>query len=183
SFLIIGVFLLLGKLIRFNTKWLRRLFLPSSIIGGFLALLVGPQVLGRLSSTVLNEGSFFYNGLIPEFILDAWSSLPGMFINIVFAALFLGQTVPSVKKIWDNAGPQIVMGHTVSFGQYAIGTLLTYFILTPVFGTNPLAAGLIEIAFVGGHGTAAGLGPTFNELGFPEGADLALGLATIGILV
>lgn len=183
SFLIMGVFLLLGKLIRFNTKWLRRLFLPSSIIGGFLALLVGPQVLGRLSSTVLNEGSFFYNGLIPEFILDAWSSLPGMFINIVFAALFLGQTVPSVKKIWDNAGPQIVMGHTVSFGQYAIGTLLTYFILTPVFGTNPLAAGLIEIAFVGGHGTAAGLGPTFNELGFPEGADLALGLATIGILV
>ncbi|GAA0358299.1 sodium/glutamate symporter [Alkalibacterium iburiense] len=182
SFLIIGVFLLLGKLIRFKTKWLRRLFLPSSIIGGFLALIVGPQVLGRITSTVLNEGSFFYNGLIPEFILDAWSPLPGMFINIVFAALFLGQTVPSVKKIWNNAGPQIVMGHTVSFGQYAIGVLLTYFVLTPVFGTNPLAAGLIEIAFVGGHGTAAGLGPTFNELGFPEGADLALGLATIGIL-
>src|SRR5690625_6302682 len=121
SFLIIGVFLLLGKLIRFNTKWLRRLFLPSSIIGGFLALLVGPQVLGRLTSIVLNEGSFFYNGLIPEFILEAWSPLPGMFINIVFAALFLGQTVPSVKKIWTNKGPQIVLGHTYTLSKNAVG--------------------------------------------------------------
>ncbi|WP_161878684.1 sodium/glutamate symporter [Alkalibacterium sp. MB6] len=183
SFIILGVFLILGKITRFKTKWLKRLFLPSSIIAGFLALLVGPQVLGRLTSMFLNESSFFYNGLIPEFILDTWSPLPGMFINIVFAALFLGQKVPTMKRIWNNSGPQIIMGYAVSFGQYAIGLLLTLLVLSPLFGTNPMAGALIEVAFVGGHGTAAGLASTFNELGFAEGADLALGLATVGILV
>ena len=149
----------------------------------FIALFLGPDVLGRLTSQFLEQGSIFYNGLIPDFILDVWRPLPGMFINIVFAALFLGKKVPSVKKIWDVAGPQIVMGQAVSWGQYVIGLLLTLLVLTPLFGMNPLAGALIEISFVGGHGTAAGLASTFENLGFAEGADLALGLATVGILV
>lgn len=183
AFVILGVFLLIGKYARLHTKWLRNLFLPSSIIGGFIALLVGPQVLGRLTSMFLDESSIFYEGLIPEFILEVWSPLSGMFINIVFAALFIGKAVPNLKQIWKNAGPQIVMGYTVSFGQYVLGLVLTIFVLTPLFGINPLAGALIEIGFVGGHGTAAGLQGTFAELGYPEGGDLALGLATIGVLV
>ncbi|GEK89416.1 glutamate:Na+ symporter, ESS family [Alkalibacterium putridalgicola] len=181
SFLIIGAFLLAGKLIRTRTKWLQNLFLPSSIIGGFLALFLGPDVLGRLTSQFLNEASIFYNGLIPGFILDVWRPLSGLFINIIFAALLLAKPVPGIKKIWNNAGPQIVMAHTVAWGQYVVGLLLVLFVLTPVFGTDPLAGALIEIAFVGGHGTAAGLSDTFALLGYPEGADLALGLATVGI--
>lgn len=181
SFLVIGAFLLAGKLIRTRTKWLQNLFLPSSIIGGFLALFLGPDVLGRLTSQFLSEASFFYNGLIPGFVLDVWRPLSGLFINVIFAALLLAKPVPSLKKIWNNAGPQIVMGHTVAWGQYVVGLLLTLFVLTPVFGTDPLAGALIEIAFVGGHGTAAGLADTFASLGYPEGADLALGLATVGI--
>lgn len=183
SFIMIGVFLIIGKVVRLNAKWLRNLFLPSSIIAGFIALIVGPDVLGRVTSQFLEQGSLFYNGLIPDFILEVWRPLPGMFINIVFAALFLGKKVPGVKKIWRVAGPQIIMGQTVSWGQYVIGLLLTMLVLTPLFGMNPLAGALIEISFVGGHGTAAGLADTFVNLGFPEGADLALGLATVGILV
>ncbi|GAB2318949.1 sodium/glutamate symporter [Alkalibacterium sp. s-m-22] len=183
SFLLIGVCLIIGKVVRLHTKWLRNLFLPSSIIAGFIALFLGPDVLGRLTSQFLEQGSMFYNGLMPGFILDVWRHLPGMFINIVFAALFLGKKVPGVRKIWDVAGPQIVMGQAVSWGQYVIGLLLTLLVLTPLFGMNPLAGALIEISFVGGHGTAAGLASTFENLGFAEGTDLALGLATVGILV
>lgn len=183
SFLIIGVLLLAGKFIRTRTKWLQNLFLPSSIIGGFLALGFGPEVFGRLTSQFLNETSYFYNGLIPEFMLEVWQPLSGLFINILFAALLLAKPVPTMKKIWDSSGPQIVMGHVVAWGQYVVGLLLTLFVLTPVFGINPLAGALIEISFVGGHGTAAGLSETFAQLGYPEGADLALGLATVGIFV
>lgn len=182
SFLMIGVFLIIGKVIRLRIKVLRNLFLPSSIIGGFIALFLGPDALGRITATFLEEGSLFYNGLLPEFVLDVWSTLPGMFINIVFAALFLGKTVPNVRKIWETAGPQIIMGQMVSWGQYVVGVLLSLLVLTPLFGMSPLAGALIEISFVGGHGTAAGLSGTFEALGFSEGADLALGLATIGIL-
>lgn len=45
-----------------------------------------------------------------------------------------------------------------------------------------MAAALIEISFQGGHGTAAGLTGLFNDLGFEEGKELALGLATIGVI-
>lgn len=181
SFLIIGVFLLAGKFIRTRTKWLQDLFLPSSIIGGFLALGLGPDVLGRLTSRFLDETSFFYNGLIPEFMLEVWRPLSGLFISIIFAALLLAKPVPSLKKIWNTSGPQIVMGHMVAWGQYVVGLLLTLFVLTPFFGMNPLTGALIEISFVGGHGTAAGLLQTFDSLGYSEGGDLALGLATVGI--
>lgn len=182
SFLILGVFLIIGKAVRYKAEWLKRLFLPSSIIAGFIALLVGPEVLGRIMNHFVSPDNFLANGLIPEFILEVWSPLPGMFINIIFAALFLGETIPSLKKIWRTASPQIIMGHTVAFGQYFFGLLLVVLVLTPLFGTNPMAGALIEIAFVGGHGTAAGLAGTFEQLNYPEGADLALGLATVGIL-
>src|SRR5690606_33550082 len=49
--------------------------------------------------------------------------------------------------------------------------------------TSPLAGSLIEISFEGGHGTAAGLAPTFEQLGWAEGTDIALGLATLSIMV
>ena len=182
SFLILGVFLLIGKAIRYKVSWISNLFLPSSIVGGFLALIVGPGVLGPLLNRFVSPDSFFANGLIPDSILEVWSALPSMFINIIFASIFLGNAVPSVKKIWKIASPQILMGHAVSWGQYVIGMLLTILVLTPFFGMNPLAGALIEITFVGGHGTAAGMANTFYDLGFPEGADLSLGLATIGVL-
>lgn len=67
-------------------------------------------------------------------------------------------------------------------GQYVIGFILVIFILEPFLGMNPMAAALIEIGFEGGHGTAAGLIPVFEEMGFSEGADLALGLATVGLV-
>ncbi len=51
-----------------------------------------------------------------------------------------------------------------------------------MFGLPPLTGALIEVAFEGGHGTAAGLAGTFEEIGFVEGYDLSVGLATIGIL-
>jgi glutamate:Na+ symporter, ESS family len=51
-----------------------------------------------------------------------------------------------------------------------------------VFGRDPMACARIEIGFEGCLGTAAGLAGTFEAFGFAEGSDLALGLATIGLL-
>lgn len=44
SFLVLGIILLLGKLIRVITPNLQKLFIPSSLIGGFLALVLGPRI-------------------------------------------------------------------------------------------------------------------------------------------
>lgn len=181
ALVILGAFIILGKWIRIYSKSLQTLFLPSSIIAGFIALLVGPEVLGAIVASFAPD-SPLSQGFLPPFVIEVWAALPELLINIVFASLFLGSTLPNLSKVWIIGGPQLAMGMMVSFGQYVFGLLLVLLILAPFFGTNPLAGALIEISFVGGHGTAAGLGETFEDLGFAEGYDLAIGLATIGIL-
>jgi ESS family glutamate:Na+ symporter len=123
-----------------------------------------------------------YNPGFSENILDKWSSIPGLLINVVFACLLIGKKIMTPRKIWQFAGPQVVFGQTLAWGQYVIGALLALFILVPIFNMSPLSGALIEISFEGGHGTAAGLSGLFDELGFSEGEDLALGLATVGIM-
>src|SRR5699024_2809640 len=103
-------------------------------------------------------------------------------INVVFATLFLGSTIPHVSKVWNLAGPQIAFGWTMGWGQYVVGVAIALLILSPVFGLPPMTGALIEIAFEGGHGTAAGMAGTFEKMGFAEGYDLAVGLATVGLL-
>ncbi len=181
SLVVLGVFLLLGNWVRRKVPLFRRLFLPSSIIAGFLALLLGPEGLGRLMRLFESVGYFDF-GVFTEDIVEVWRTLPSLLINVIFASLFIGKAVPKMKDIWSVSGPQVLMGYMVSFGQYALGLFVSLAILTPVFGLSPLAGGLIEIGFVGGHGTAAGLSDTFDQLGFSEGRDLALGLATVGIV-
>ncbi len=181
GFLILGLFLLVGKIIRVKVRFVQRLFLPSSIIGGFLLLLVGPQVLGPLAAAV-GLDTFAESGIFTPEMLDEWSSLPGLLISIVFATLLLGQKLPTLNRIGVLAGPQLSFSVALASGQYIIGLLLAIFILVPLFAATPMMGALIEIAFEGGHGTAAGMRGVLTDLGFQDGADLALGLATVGIV-
>ena len=179
---LLGLLLLCGKWLRLRVALFGRLFLPSAILAGTLGLLLGPQVLGRLQDGWLDPGAWLAGGLFPDSTLVIWSQLPGLLISIVFAGLFLGKVIPGPKTIWRRAGPMVAHGQTLAWGQYVIGLLLVLLLLTPLFGVSPLAGALIEIGFEGGHGTAAGLAGTFRELGFEDGADLALTLATVGVV-
>lgn len=182
ALLYLGLFLLIGKWIRIHSKWMQNLFLPASVIGGFLALLFGPEILGRILSNFTGEDSFWATGLLTSETVEVWSSLPGLMINIVFATLFIGTVIPGLKRIWDIGGPQLAFGWTLGWGQYVVGLLLAVLILVPFYDMPPFVGALIEIGFEGGHGTAAGLQGTFDDLGFPEAYDIAVGLATVGIL-
>lgn len=135
-------------------------------------------LLAALGILLLNGTETFQIGGMTR----GWSDLPGVMINVVFATLFLGKQLISPKAIWNFAGPQIVFGQTLAWGQYVLGIALTGLVLVPIYNMSPLAGALIEISFEGGHGTAAGLGRLFDELDFSEGADLALGLATVGMV-
>ncbi|TVR04459.1 MAG: sodium:glutamate symporter [Spirochaetaceae bacterium] len=182
AIVLIGLVLLLGKLIRRKVRLFQRLYMPSSIIGGLIALLLGPQVLGALVQRLRGGAAFAADGVWPEATLEVWSGLPGLLISVVFAGLFLGKTIPRISEIWKQAGPMVAHGQTLAWGQYVVGITLALVVLIPVWDVSPLAGALIEIGFEGGHGTAAGLSETFAELGFGEGSDLALGLATIGVV-
>ena len=176
ALLILGVALLLGKFVRVKVGWVQSLFLPSSIIGGALLLLLGPQVLGRF------DGPWGESGLFTEGMVETWGVLPGLLISVIFATMFLGQELPSPKRAAKLVGPQLSLGVAFGSGQYVIGLLLAALILVPIFAASPMTGALIEIGFEGGHGTAAGMRPVMEDLGFGEGADLAVGLATVGIV-
>ena len=100
----------------------------------------------------------------------------------MFASLFLGVDIPSAKKVWKVSGPQLMYGMVVSWGQYVCAFLVTGLILVPIWNVNPMIALTIPVGFAGGHGTAAGLAGAFTELGYPEGGDVSLATATVGLL-
>ncbi len=182
TFIFIGLALLAGKGLRSLIPVLKKIFLPSSVLGGILILLAGPQVLGNLFQRVLPSVQYLSTGIIPTSVLDILKGLPGLLISVVFAALLMGKPIPRIKEIWQRAGAQVVFGQSLAWGQYVSGLLLVMFFLTPVFGIPSMAGALIEIGFEGGHGTAAGMAETFRVMGFPDGADLALAMATFGLI-
>lgn len=182
AFITLGFLILIGRWIRQKVGLFQTLFLPSSIVAGVIALLLGPGVLGAIVSAIAGDASLLANGLFPPQILAVWSAIPGVFINIVFATIFLGEFIPPPGEIWRRASPQVAFGQSLAWGQYVVGLLLAILVLGPLFGLPPMAGALIEIGFEGGHGTAAGMAEVFQELGFEAGPDLAVGMATVGIV-
>jgi glutamate:Na+ symporter, ESS family len=63
-----------------------------------------------------------------------------------------------------------------------VGGLAVLLVLQPLLGVSPVMACLIEVAYEGGHGSAAAMGPSYAALGFPGGQDLGLAMATVGLL-
>ena len=169
-----ALLIICGTALRKAIPLLERLHLPASVIGGLLGLIIGPQLLGDLYLSHLGLAEQ------TEAIYKIGKELPAYLIIIVFAALMLGRDVPNPAKIWQDASPHLVVGYSIAWGQYVVGILLVLLILTPLLNANPLSSALIAIGFQGGYGTAAGLGDTYAELGFDEGYDLALGMATAG---
>lgn len=165
--IILFIILLISRVIKRRSRICQRFFIPSSLIAGLIGLILGPQIIG----------------IIPNEMVNLWSQMPKDLIVIVFAGLFIGKYIPSAKRIWKLAGPMISFGMIIAWGHYVIGLLLAIFILTPFFGANPLVATLIEISFQGGHGTVAGLAPTFERLGWAEGVDIGYAIATLSIIV
>jgi ESS family glutamate:Na+ symporter len=176
ALLILTILVLGAATLRRRIPFLRSLFIPNAITAGLLALLLGPQVLGRADEGRLADG------LWGATTIEVWEALPGLLINVVFASILLGKTLPGLREIWDQSATQTLFGFTLSLGQYAIGLLLAVAVLVPVFDMSEMSGALLEISFTGGHGTAAGLSDTMAAEGFEEGADLALGLATVGLL-
>lgn len=167
SFCVLGLFLLIGHFIRISLKVVQNLFIPASIIAGFLGL-----ILGRYGFDIM-----------PAWIIDNWAPLPGLLISVVFACLFLGVDIPSPRTLWNRGGSQLCFGVIIGLGQYVVALLLCLTLLTPLFGVPSIFASILEIGFSGGHGTASGMQVVFESVGWPAGSALSMMSATVGLLV
>jgi ESS family glutamate:Na+ symporter len=166
AFALLGLLVAIGQAIG-PALGLQRLGLPAAVLAGLLGLLLGPH------------GPW---PVMPAAIEALWARLPSVLLTLVFGTLLLGKPLPAIGQLWRPAAAQTLLGLTLGFGQYLVGALAVLLVLGPLLGVNPLMACLIEVGFEGGHGSAAVMGPIYAGLGFGEGSDLGLAMATVGLL-
>lgn len=168
---IVGLLLVVASLIRLKVHFLRKAFIPASLLAGVIGLALGPYALK----------------IIPAAMMTSIGALPSPMITIVFSCMLLGvkkektgeyalhDSVTGLLWLWSN-----------SFMQVGVTALLCVVLFTPFFGVNPLFGSLFEIGFAGGHGTAGGMASLFEDpklLNWIDGASLAPTVATIGLLI
>ena len=166
-FCTLSLLLIAGKALRTAIPLFQKLYLPSSVIGGLLGLLI-----------LSISGKY-----VPQELVSNIKSLPGFLINVIFASLFLGAATPGLKKIFKIAFPQICLGQLLAWGQYAVGLALAGFLFLPLFKINPAFGNLLEIGFQGGHGTVGGMTSVFKNFNWEEGVALGYTVATCGMIV
>lgn len=162
----LGILLLIGALLRIKINIFRNLFIPASLIAGFIGLVLGPDIIGFL----------------PEEMMSTWSGFSGVLISIVFAPMLIGVTVNFQRIKETQAVSQLIFSWNASFLQWGVPLILTAIILVPLFGVNPLFGSLTEIGWSGGHGTAGGMIDAFHALNWDAGGSLGLTIATIGLV-
>lgn len=160
---IFGLFLLAGFAARELIKPLQKLYLPASLIGGVIGLLLGPQVAGVVT--------------IPE----SFSSFSGTLINLMLTGIVFGVVV-NKKKITSYLDYSFA-NQSVYGMQMFLGPILGL-ILVAVWPSLPESWGIMGLfAFHGGHGTASTAGALFTELGVADNQTAGAVLATIGLVV
>ena len=168
DFTIAAIFLFLAKLLREKIKILQSLFIPVSLLAGFLALIAGK------------------NGLKLITFSGQAGSYSGMLIIAVFVSLGLrgfNFSKGGMKENFDRIGSYYCLRNIGWCFQYSFPILFSVLllgILEP--DLNPAFGMLIPAGFQGGHGTAAALGNTLGGLGWEAANDLGMTSATIGIL-
>lgn len=160
---IVAVLLLIGKWIRVTVKPVQRLFIPPSLIAGFLGLAFGPNGLGWIP---LSTHVGTYAGILIAFIFGC---LP-------FSSKGLGDDRANIGRIWFYSQSGMLMQWI--FGGFVGLTLLHYGWprLNEAFGLA------MPSGFCGGHGTAAAIGSAFHTLGYDDMLTLAMTSATVGII-
>lgn len=155
-------FLLVGHVVRELIKPLQRLYIPSSIIGGLIALIMGPQVLNLIE--------------IPE----SFGSMAAVMITFVLTCSVIG-----VDMNKEKAGAYLThlcIMVSIYGMQLFVGTGIGA-ILNNVWDRLPFGWGTAAVfSFWGGHGTAASAGSAWEDLGVTGNTDIGMIMSTIGVL-
>ena len=122
SIVLLALVFLAAALIRKWSRHLRALFLPTAVIGGFLALALGPEGVGRITDS---------NGVFPDQTFAVWHALPALLINVMAASLLLGEQLPAPRKIWGISGSHVIMAGIQSAGQFAVAGLVVVVLVPP----------------------------------------------------
>ena len=179
--------MLIGMFLRNKVKVLQKLFLPASVIGGIVGLILGPELLGGINESVV---------LFSEETVNIWSLLPSVLIIPIFASVPLGnfrrknaETKAEDRRTGNNkialAFFCIMMG--VMLMQIMIGLFINagFMAVNPDTGLYSVFGFELAMGFTGGHATAGAIGNIYQSLGFDFwelGQGVATTFATFGLI-
>ncbi len=164
--LIIFFLLIFGRKFKLAVQ-LERFGLPIAVISGIIGISIGPF------------GAIHF---LPKETINVWSNFPTPLLSLVFATLMMGRPIPNINGLVKPIFNQFLLALALGFGQFFVGGLVVKYFLPPSMDANPLMGCLIEVGFEGGHGAATIIGESFTKLGFQNGLDLGLAMATMGLL-
>jgi len=164
--IIIFFLLIFGRKFKLAVQ-LERFGLPIAVISGIIGISIGPF------------GAIHF---LPKETINVWSNFPTPLLSLVFATLMMGRPIPNINGLVKPIFNQFLLALALGFGQFFVGGLVVKYFLPPSMNPNPLMGCLIEVGFEGGHGAASIIGESFNKLGFQNGLDLGLAMATMGLL-
>ena len=106
---VLSMFLLLGTYIRAKVGFLQRTFIPASVIGGFILLVLGPIGTGLLP--------------IPKDWLTLYALVPGILIVPVVASVPLGLKISGSAGTIKNILPLAFISAAIAMFQFTLGFL------------------------------------------------------------
>ena len=159
-----GVALAIAYFLREKIPFLRKLYLPVSVIAGFGLLILGPQVADVIS--------------IPE----SFSQYAGALTNIVFTTLVWGVTI-NIKKIKSYLDYTLIE-FSVTWWQLLLGSIVGYACIATLWPGMPQGWGLCApFSFLSGHGVSVTQQiAVFDGYGIYGIGDIGLVLATVGLV-
>jgi len=172
TFSVLSALLLTGTLLRGCIPVFRKMFLPASVIGGFIGLFLGP-IIWR------GKGGIPF----PSEWITTWSNLPGILIVPVVASTPLGMKFGQSGGSGRKTSANIIKTFALIFGLGGIQTIIGYSIrevfvhIQPQLNLYPTFGYELSQGFTGGHGTAGVIGSYFKGLDFPFW-ELAQGITT-----
>ena len=177
---LLSVLLLVGTFLRAKVKLFQSLYLPASVIGGFIGIIISPEIFGRFSNYSISE----------EWI-KTYSLLPGILSVPIFAAIPLGMFLNENKNIKSMYPSKVLicfgLFQCASMSQSAIGYATNMFFnkINPQLNMYRTFGYELSAGFAGGHGLAAATGKLLEGFGIPQweiAQGVALTTATIGLI-
>ncbi len=166
EYIFLSLFLIIAIILKRKIRFLQRFLIPTSIIAGFIGLILGSEILNWIQLDAERLGVLIYHLMAVGFISVALKERIAVPVNH--------------KRDNVNTGLAIITSY-LSQGiiGFAVSLSLAYTFLPKLFPPFGL---LLPLGFAQGPGQAFSIGTSWEELGLSNGGNIGLSIATIGFL-
>jgi len=176
DFTFLSMFLVIGTALRRYVPFFRKYLIPNNILGGFFALILGPQILGALVRTL---------GYTQKAYIPLNGDRLGIYVYHLLALTFIAMGLRKEKTEWGK-GPlsKSVTSILTYLVQASIGLLVAFILIYTIKpDLFPGIGLLVPMGFGMGPGLAYSIGHSWEKFGFEGGGLVGLTFAAIGYLI